>query len=406
MGEVTTILKKRMQRARKRSRGVPMANIGHSFSEDLIMEILSWLPVKTLLQFRAVCKSWSAILKSPHFVSKHLKNYYSNNGDCRGSLIVTYEITQAGELNVFEFLVHDETKRLLAYEEIETPEYNSFICGPCDGIFYLWCFDRGDGGRHLWNPALNECKTLPPLIKNPNLPSHVTFVEYNEAYGFGYDPCARDYKVIIIKGYTDTIRKEFYHLESIFIYSLRDDGWRYWGDLKRRYRWVHHNKCYVFVNGCLYWLASDDWHNQTGRIKYNVMIAFDLATDEFREWQVPDYEKPPAADECLVVCCNSVALLFSYPKKGCFVIWTFNGGSSWTKKYTVNFDSSKDLYHAPVGHWRDNKVLIQEYGRLAVYDLDTQQTWYLDSPNGVYACENVSVYRESLVSVSDRKMWA
>ncbi|KAJ6859807.1 hypothetical protein NC651_036189 [Populus alba x Populus x berolinensis] len=46
--------------------------------EDLITEILSWLPVKALLQFKCVCRSWYAIITSQAFISKHLNNYYDN----------------------------------------------------------------------------------------------------------------------------------------------------------------------------------------------------------------------------------------------------------------------------------------------------------------------------------------
>ncbi|MCI32129.1 F-box/kelch-repeat protein, partial [Trifolium medium] len=39
---------------------------------DLIPEILSRLPVKFLLQFRCVCKSWKSLITDPKFTKKHL----------------------------------------------------------------------------------------------------------------------------------------------------------------------------------------------------------------------------------------------------------------------------------------------------------------------------------------------
>ncbi|KAL5769476.1 hypothetical protein ACOSP7_013630 [Xanthoceras sorbifolium] len=41
--------------------------------EDMIIEILSILPVKSLIRFRCVSKSWYALVKSSSFISKHLK---------------------------------------------------------------------------------------------------------------------------------------------------------------------------------------------------------------------------------------------------------------------------------------------------------------------------------------------
>ncbi|KAM1054216.1 hypothetical protein ACFX15_001576 [Malus domestica] len=46
-------------------------SIFSSNNEDIIVEILSWLPVICLLRFRCVCKSWGALISTPHFFDKH-----------------------------------------------------------------------------------------------------------------------------------------------------------------------------------------------------------------------------------------------------------------------------------------------------------------------------------------------
>ncbi|KAL3586325.1 hypothetical protein D5086_013192 [Populus alba] len=66
----------------------------HPLPEDVVIEILSRLPVKNLLQFKCVCKSWYATITSPNFISKHLRNYYSKSDDSE-CLLVQYCVTQA-----------------------------------------------------------------------------------------------------------------------------------------------------------------------------------------------------------------------------------------------------------------------------------------------------------------------
>ncbi|EYU29846.1 hypothetical protein MIMGU_mgv1a024385mg, partial [Erythranthe guttata] len=48
-------------------------------SDDLVSEILSHLPVQSLLRFKTECKSWNTIISSPIFVESHLNNYGKNN---------------------------------------------------------------------------------------------------------------------------------------------------------------------------------------------------------------------------------------------------------------------------------------------------------------------------------------
>ena len=40
--------------------------------EEVIYEILTWLPVKSLIQFRCVSKSWNSIITNPIFITTHL----------------------------------------------------------------------------------------------------------------------------------------------------------------------------------------------------------------------------------------------------------------------------------------------------------------------------------------------
>ncbi|KAK9707282.1 hypothetical protein RND81_07G186400 [Saponaria officinalis] len=334
-----------------------LIDVGNHFPENLIIEILSWLPARTLLQFKTVCKQWYSIIKSPHFISKQLRNYYDNNDNWRDCLIMQYCVTVAGELNVYEFLFDDTSKEILAYQEVLTPEYNTAICGPCDGIYFLWEFDySGRGrGRSLWNPTLNEFKVLPRINLNPNLPSYMTMT--CETYGFGYDSDINDYKVIIIQSYRNKNIRDFEMIDypmSIYVYSLRNNSWRYVGDLKNSYYFKERNS-YDFVNGCYYWLASsqsDGWHCE-------VVISFDVVTDVCEEFRLPKFEHMPSYGSQLVVYHDSIGFVLVPECGTMFDVWILKDGGAWTRKLTVEVGFR---VWGAFCHWCDNMFLFRKAG--------------------------------------------
>ncbi|KEH16639.1 F-box and associated interaction domain protein [Medicago truncatula] len=45
---------------------------------DLIMQILSWLPVKFLIRFTSVSKHWKSLILDPNFAKLHLQKSPKN----------------------------------------------------------------------------------------------------------------------------------------------------------------------------------------------------------------------------------------------------------------------------------------------------------------------------------------
>ncbi|ESR45786.1 hypothetical protein CICLE_v10003707mg, partial [Citrus x clementina] len=89
-------------------------------TEDLLVETLSRLPVKSLMRFMCVSKSWFSLVKDPNFICKHLNR--------------------------------DDHKRLMIYI----------------GYYDIFCLSKqwNLNPINLWNVSLNEYRILP---KPPNL---------------------------------------------------------------------------------------------------------------------------------------------------------------------------------------------------------------------------------------------
>ncbi|XP_074311518.1 F-box protein At3g08750-like isoform X2 [Silene latifolia] len=379
------LLKERIKKGLERSKLVSIAiKNGDRLPENLLIEILSWLPVKDVLQYKSVCKSWYAIISSPQFISKHLKNNRVYDENC---LLAQYYVSHA-ELQLFELLV-DEGLRVLGHEVLYgMPMYGSYVCGPCDGLYYLYEYDFS--GRALWNPAINELKTLPPIIEKPDPPANTTYAK-SEVYGFGVDPKTGDYKVVVIKGYWSTNDEDVSYPLSVLVYSLKTNTWKYCGDLAREYN-LENNKCYVFVKGCCFWTESYSQDDENSE----AIISFDMATDSFQEIHVPDYQQP--ASKCLGMFDDSLAFFSVHDDEKNLDVWTLNQGI-WTKKFSIGpFPEVQN----PVGHWNGNKVLLECEGRkLALCDPSTQEIKDLGFERDL-SCQGIFAYMESLVSIKHK----
>ncbi|XP_074306638.1 putative F-box protein At2g02030 [Silene latifolia] len=393
---IKNILTKRIERQRKKALGFSI-NIGNQIPAHLIIEILSRLPVKALLQFKSVCKLWYDIIKSSHFISKHLRNYYDDNNNWRDCLIVQYSsVGQAGALIAYELLIDDTKNRTVSYQRIETPVYNSLLCGPCDGIYLVWSSSVFNPKRSLWNPALNEFKILPNInCWKPNLPSNPIYI--GEAYGFGYDSKTDDYKVILILYYGDTlddISRITINPMSILIYSLRTNSWRHWGDMDNSY-YLEPNGSYVFVNGCYYWLASrlltHGWDTK--------IFSFDLNAETCQEIPLPQFESEPKYSQ-LIVYQDSIGFVYVPDDDNTrFNVYTWNNGV-WTQKLSIKLDFE---VWGTFSQWKDNMLVFTHSDlKLVLLDTNTKEIFILAKADP-RACQwdNICAYKESLVSIND-----
>ncbi|CAK9135454.1 unnamed protein product [Ilex paraguariensis] len=99
------------------------------FLPEIVMEILSWLPVQSLLRLQLVCKQWYALMQDRHFVEKHMSQ--------ATVLICWYNVNQLPP-------AADETFEL--------------ICG-CDGL--LLKRSHSSYKYHIHNPTARQILELP-----------------------------------------------------------------------------------------------------------------------------------------------------------------------------------------------------------------------------------------------------
>ncbi|XP_060198410.1 F-box only protein 8-like [Lycium barbarum] len=359
--------------------------------EDILVDILLRLPVEPLLRFRCVSKRWYALIKSPSFIEKHF--HHKNN---RARLLIcnlTMSLDEGMSID-FSLLpdkivpdVHPELKILHQLRRVTG--FNS-VAGPVDGLFLLEKVEpnpEDDNSLALWNPATREFWPLPPVTFELQ-----PFRDQNYQFALGFDPSARDYKVLWIRQFWDDVSPNC----LVNVYSLRNNSWK---NLKPEFPYccsLHNPIGATHLNGVYYWL-SGRLDNKSCRI-----CSFDMCSEQFGEMQGPVF--PNAQWGKLMLRGDSLALVVGVdPCKptSIYDVWVMNQHeSSWTKVLTVQ--PLIKVSHLPRGVGEDDKMIFQidETSQLVLYDPTTRQITDLGFQlDLIYGRSWVSNYKESLVPI-------
>lgn len=154
-------IKKKMKSPKLLKADETMAKSEGSMSEDTVIEILSKLPVKSLLRFKCVCKFWHELFGSPGFISKHRENKHNTR------LVVRYladDEDDPHEEPLCICLFHDETLADVSLREDILPLLPREACpmGPFEWGFFC-CISDTKQEIGLWNFATRDYKILPKI---------------------------------------------------------------------------------------------------------------------------------------------------------------------------------------------------------------------------------------------------
>lgn len=229
-----------------------MASSGATFlPEDVVIQILLRLPVKSLLRFNCVCKHWYTLIKSPSFISQH---YHHHNNWIQ--LLVHHCIPYIEE-SAFALLPDEMLAMRQHLDYLHIPTYLTNVVGPVNGLFLLhkdWCSHSSH--LALWNPATGEFRTLPEL--DSNLPQW--FMAKENYFGFGLDPLTNDYKVIWICYFWNEELHVAYDPPVIGVYTLGTDLWRLLDPNSALMPSRLSSISSIYMNGTQYWLSYLKYH--------------------------------------------------------------------------------------------------------------------------------------------------
>ncbi|KAM7485150.1 hypothetical protein LguiA_001159 [Lonicera macranthoides] len=364
--------------------------------DEIIEEILTRLPAKSLVRFNLVCKKWLSLISDPNFVRKHLDNVLLDPSNNHCKLIVNsspkfYSIDYQEPLS--------STKHNFP---LKSP-HGLCILGACNGLLCIGFTNMGGCGHDnsniiLWNPLFKHYKILPQCN------SALTSVRL---VGFGYDYYLDDYKFARVISNSMGGHK-------VVIYTLKTNSWK-------TIRSVPSSKLYfpsrnegTFVNGSLYWASSDYGAHHYFHQNYdpefeNLIIRFDLTDEKFRVVEVPlnDDIKPKWRIDLVEVKGRLGLFQMKYEFRD-FQMWILKEDEKknvyWTK--LMRIPQKYGMYSWPVCFVKSDEVVLSTSGmsrnedkKLVLYN--SKDSRFRKLPNfGVSNWLEEKMYVETLVSLN------
>ncbi|KAH6791124.1 hypothetical protein C2S51_006130 [Perilla frutescens var. frutescens] len=418
--------------------------------QELVLDILLRLPVKSLSRFKCVSKNWCSLIRSPSFVKQHfernqehllirlVKKHDPEENESAMPMGVDEPVAEPEEEeppylegcddDYYDFLIAeriaeeeyyrqqmldverykhamyvDET--FSEYEEpshLQLPDECSELFGPVNGVFCVvthlpW------GPMALLNPALRQFKPLPLVERNAL--ANTSF--YDNELGFGLDPLTGDYKLVLILYFDVNLDGQDYICVAS-VCNSDSDSWRVLEDVDsiNSKRPARTSLCSTYMKGDYYWLLEfSDTSNDVA------ILAFDMGTEKFREIQVTGCDAQ-SKQGYLAVCGDSLALLMcdQFEHVGRFIdVWIMKNEGCWIKSSRVG---SLEGISRPLCFWKNNKLLLETMtSLLAQSNVSTQELKTFEAKKGDqdHFSHWVFVYKESLVSIEGEvgkcKLW-
>ncbi|KAL8481162.1 hypothetical protein ACS0TY_027088 [Phlomoides rotata] len=332
--------------------------LSNSIPNELVVEILTRLPVKSLARFKCVSKPWHSLISFPAFIKAHLKSAINTkNSEYLLKLhlfcICTYPRNHFREFSL-HLLMGGAQNDDLATVNYGIPNPNSpmRILGSCNGIV---CVSMNEMQLFIWNPFLKNFKLLPSLRRPSSLCCYMKD-------GFGYEPLTDDYKVVAI----------FYCMGDsgpyeVQIYSRKTDRW------KRIENFKYGNpldQSAKYARGKFHWLIDSDGCSE--------IVTLDLATERFGKIGGPN---PDAVLECCSVweyddLCASLGLFSDNlcllyddheTHMDLWVMEEYGDKDSWVRYFTLPVFGTPGLYpHNLRLCWLNDDEIFFYYGCVVI----------------------------------------
>lgn len=219
-----------------------MPQIGHI--EEVVINILSRLPVKKVVACKSVAKHWLKLISEPRFPLLQLNWSKKKPKYMICPYPEDYDVINHLSLMEENGIISEDVP-LIGFEEVCSPEIMCFLNGlacsvneDCEGL--------NDVDINIFNPITHDSILLPRGTPSRHMPS----------VGIGFDPKTNAFKAF--RFFSTTPKGEVFKFKCE-VYTTDSAGWRIISeDVKEPHRSSIHPFCpyYASIAGAVYWFVE------------------------------------------------------------------------------------------------------------------------------------------------------
>ncbi|XP_004514290.1 F-box/kelch-repeat protein At3g06240-like [Cicer arietinum] len=315
--------------------------------DHLSTEVLSFLPVKSLMRMRCLSKFFNSLFTDPLFIKLHLHR----SARKPHLALVTFNTETVVPFPVPQLLSNppitltDDTHYLAVDRVFIREEFIiRQVVGSCNGLICL--LSSSTACRYLWLRFWNpSTRAMSRELGAMHFFRRRFYRSRPYKFSFGYDNSTNTYKVVSLIFSSRSI-----NTTEAQILSLDDDVWR---DIPNFPGYPlqllnHHHKVNggVYLSGTINWLSAS--YYRIVSVDQYMIISLDLGTEIYTQMQLPSgFDEMPRVSPTIGVLMD--CLCFSYDfQQTHFVIWRmmeFGVEESWTQFLRVGYENFQIDYN-------------------------------------------------------------
>ncbi|KAI3926005.1 hypothetical protein MKW98_028141 [Papaver atlanticum] len=285
-----------------------------SIGVDIVCDILSRLPVKTLLRFKCVSKQWLSLIQhDSYFIDLH--HTRSKSSPCFLFAMAVPQDSDIWNYYLLEIICEERSivPRIFSRNTVVGFDPSFFVryLKPVNGLLCVVEFL----GIRIYNISTRK---LTPLIIT------IDHLSRRPVFQFGFDPATKEHKVICIWTSNDKLDGKGLACLGCQVLTLGENStWRMTNEGVPDNYHIKEDAS-VYANGSIYWITAEFMNSEE-----KVIVAFDVGHEKFRKVTVPkfitlDYDLHNPAIKLLEMN-DRLALLYRLRAGNSVKLWLLDG---------------------------------------------------------------------------------